>query len=61
MVKFSNLRWDDYPGSPSVFTRVLVRGRQEGKSQKERGDNGCRGEGEGKERERNLKMLCYCL
>ena len=34
----------DYQGEPNVITRVLMRGRQQGQSQRRRYDNGSKGQ-----------------
>ena len=37
------LRWEDYPRLCNIITGVLIRGRQEGQSQRRRCDDGSRG------------------
>lgn len=46
MVKLGIVRWEiilDYPGGPTITTRVFIRGRQEGPSERRCGD-GIRGQ-----------------
>lgn len=53
------LRQRGYPGNnymcgPNVITRILVRGKQEGESQKARYDNNSRDERESRDRDREI-------
>jgi hypothetical protein len=45
IIKLKTLIWGDYPGlldTPKITTKVFIRGRQEGKNERRKCDNGTR-------------------